>query len=152
MARHRRADRDLGGLLVADLADQDRVGIGAQDRPEPAREGQPRADVHLDLVDAGGHVLDRILDRHQRAVGRVQLLEGGVERRRLAAPRRAAREDGAEWLVDRLPDDLLGVRGERELGEGVGRSGLVQDTQRHLLPELRGQDRHAQVDRLASRL
>jgi hypothetical protein len=54
--------RGLGGLLVADLAHHDRVGVVPQDRPEPRREGQPDLGVHLDLVHARHVVLDRVLD------------------------------------------------------------------------------------------
>ena len=41
MAGHRGAERDLGGLLVADLADEEDVGVGAQDRPQAVGELSP---------------------------------------------------------------------------------------------------------------
>ena len=41
VAGHARLHRDPGRLLVADLADEQHVGVAAQDRPEPSREGQP---------------------------------------------------------------------------------------------------------------
>ena len=55
--------RDLRGLRVADLADQDDVGILPQDRAQRARERQLDLLVDLRLVDAGDLILDRILDR-----------------------------------------------------------------------------------------
>ena len=58
--------RDAGRLDVADLADQDHVGVLAQDRPETVGEGEPGLLVDLDLVDLGEDVLDRVLDRHRR--------------------------------------------------------------------------------------
>src|SRR5262249_10928347 len=44
-------DRDLRRLEVADLADQDRVGVLAQDRAEAARVGEADLLVDLDLDD-----------------------------------------------------------------------------------------------------
>ena len=61
--------RDPGRLGVADLADEDDVGVLAEDRPEPFGEGDAGGFVDLDLVDRGQHVLDRILDRHDVALG-----------------------------------------------------------------------------------
>ena len=37
VARHRGAERDLGGLLVADLADEEHVRVGAEDRAQAGR-------------------------------------------------------------------------------------------------------------------
>ena len=50
----RRLDGDAGGLDVSDLADEDDIGVLAQDRPQPGREGEARLLVRLDLVDATG--------------------------------------------------------------------------------------------------
>ena len=58
---HRRVDRDLRRLLVADLADHDHVGILAQEGAQRAREGEPDLRLHVHLVDAADLVLDRIL-------------------------------------------------------------------------------------------
>ena len=44
---------DAGGLDVTDLADEDHVGVLAQNRLQPGREGQARLLVGLDLVDLG---------------------------------------------------------------------------------------------------
>ena len=49
-------------LLVADLADQDDVGVLPQHRAQHAREGEALLLVDLDLVDALQLVLDRVLD------------------------------------------------------------------------------------------
>ena len=48
----RRVDRDLGRLLVADLADHDDVRILAEEGAERAREGEPDLRVDVHLVDA----------------------------------------------------------------------------------------------------
>jgi hypothetical protein len=57
VAGQRRVDRDLRGLVVADFADHDLVGVVAQDRAQPAREGQPLLLVDRDLRDAAQLVL-----------------------------------------------------------------------------------------------
>ena len=103
VAGHRGAERDLRGLLVADLADQEHVGVGAEDRAQRRGEREAGLDVDLDLVDAVDLVLDRILDGLDRALVVVQQLERRVEGRRLAAARRAAGDDRPERLRDRTP-------------------------------------------------
>ncbi len=59
----RRVDRDVGGLLVANLADHDHVGILPQEGAQRAGEGQPDLRLDVDLVDAADLVLDRIFRR-----------------------------------------------------------------------------------------
>ena len=53
---------DAGGLLVADLADHDDVGVLPQQAAQGRGEGHADLLVHLDLVDDGQVVLDRVLD------------------------------------------------------------------------------------------
>ena len=47
---HRGLEGDVGRLFVADLADEDHVGVGAEDRAEAAGERQAGPRVDLDLV------------------------------------------------------------------------------------------------------
>ena len=100
MAGLRGLHRDLRGLLVADLADQDDVGILAEDRAERARERQLGLLVDLRLVDAGNLVLDRILDRDDVGAARLDRRDRGAERRRLAAAGRADDQDHAVLVLE----------------------------------------------------
>ena len=95
MAGERGLEGELGGLLVADLADEDDVGVLAQDGAQAAAEGQPGALVHLHLGDAGDLHLDRVLERDDVAAGLVDLEQRGVQRAGLAGPGRAGDEDQA---------------------------------------------------------
>ena len=61
VAGERRLDGDLGRLQVADLADQDHVGVLPQDRPQARGEGQADVGVDRHLDDAVDVVLDRVL-------------------------------------------------------------------------------------------
>ena len=67
-------DGDLGGLLVADLADHDDVRVLAQESAERAAKVSSIFALHLDLVDAVDLVLDRVLDGHDVALGAVELV------------------------------------------------------------------------------
>ena len=63
MTGQRRPDRYLSRLLVANLTQQDYVGILAKYRTQHGREPQPDLLLHLDLVDRRHLVLDWIFDR-----------------------------------------------------------------------------------------
>ena len=148
VARHRGAEGDLRRLLVTDLADEDDVGVGAEDRAQAVREREARAGVDLDLVEPGGAVLDRVLERDDRHLRPVQLLERRVERRRLARARRADDDDRAERLLDRMAQRLLAPRPHPERGERGGSLALREDAQRRLLAVRGREDGDADVDRL----
>src|SRR5215208_1600778 len=119
--------RYLRRLAVPDLADHDHIGVRAQHRPQAASEGEPRLEVHLELVYPGQLVLDRVLDRDDVALGLVDLVERAVERRRLP---RACRTGGEHRAV-RAPKAGLEERctllGHPELVEPDQRGRLVED-------------------------
>ena len=89
VAGQRRLDRDLRGLVVADLTDQHDIRVGSQDRPQRAGEREAGLRVHLHLVDAGHAVLDRVLDRDDVDLGLRDRVQRRVQRRRLARTGRA---------------------------------------------------------------
>ena len=67
-----RLDPDRGRLPVADLTDEDDVRVGTEDGAQGAGEGQAGLVVDLHLVHARELVLDRVLDRDEVALGRVE--------------------------------------------------------------------------------
>ncbi len=139
-------DRDDPGLSVADLADQDDVGVLAQDRPQRVGEGEPGLRVRLHLVDVGEPVLDRILDRDDVARLDVEQVEGRVERGRLARPGRPGDQDGAVRLAERVLV-LLELRWqEAEARQRLHAAGPVEDSHDDLLAVDGRQRGDAQVD------
>ena len=114
VAGHRGAKGDLGRFLVADLADEQHVRVRAQHRPQAVREREPGPRVDLDLVEAVDAILDGILDRRQLPVRRVEDLQAGEERRRLAGARRPDDDDGAERLRDRPLERCVAPRRHAE--------------------------------------
>src|ERR1044071_5999102 len=73
-------DSDLSRFEVADFADQNDVGILAQERTKSGGEVQADLLLHLHLVDARQVELDRVFGGHDVCIDRVQRLERGVER------------------------------------------------------------------------
>ena len=79
-----RLNRDLRGFGVANLADHDLVRVVTQDRTQTTIEGESLLLVDGNLSNAVQLVLDRILDRHDLVFFVPDLIQRGVERRRLA--------------------------------------------------------------------
>ena len=94
-------------------------------------------------------VLDRVLDGDDVLVGRVEDVEGGVERRRLARPGRAGDEDRPVGLAEAGLEAGQHRRVEPEVGEAEAGLGLVQDPHDDLLAVDGRQGGHPEVDRLA---
>src|SRR5699024_3551793 len=92
-------DGDLRGLVVTDLTEQHDVRVGAQDGAQRAGERQAGLRVHLDLVDAGQAVLDRVLDGDDVDLRLGDGVEGRVQGGRLPGPGRAGHEDHAVRLA-----------------------------------------------------
>ena len=95
--------RRLGGLGIAQLADQDDVGVLAQHAPQRLVE-RIGVETDLALVDDAERVLvedlDRVLDRHDVLAPRlVDVAEDRRERRRLAGAGSAGHEDEPAVLL-----------------------------------------------------
>ena len=78
--------------LVADLADQHDVGVGAEQRPQRDAEREPGAGVDLHLLDALEVVFDRVLDRQDVHGRLVELAQRAVEGGGLARAGRPGHE------------------------------------------------------------
>ncbi len=141
-------ERDLRRFLVADLTEQDDVGILAQHRAQHAPERQPLLLVDLDLVDALELILDRVLDRDDVRLRREDLAQERIERGGLAAPGRAGDEDHALRLLRGVAKQLQVVRREAQAIEDLHALAGVENAERDLFAVLRGQARHAHVDAL----
>ncbi len=80
VAGERGVDGDLRRLLVANFADQDLVGVVAQNGAQAAREGEALLLVDGNLRDAANLVFDRIFDGDDLVFVALDLVERGVER------------------------------------------------------------------------
>src|SRR3970040_3172548 len=114
MAGLRGGQRQADGLQVAQLADQDVVGVLAQRRAQRLVEAVGVA-VYLALVDQallrGMHELDRILDRQDvRVFALVDVVDHRRQRGRLARSGRAGDQDQALRLVHYGLDDLRAAK------------------------------------------
>ena len=96
----RRVHRDLGRLLVANLAHHHHVRILAQDRAQRGRERHARRRVHLHLVEPPDLELHRILDRDDVRLVVVDGVQEGIQRRRLAAAGGAGHQHRAAGALD----------------------------------------------------
>ena len=113
-------ERGLGGLAVAQLADQDHVRVLAKRAPERLVE-RLGVEPDLALVDDAALVavqdLDRVLDRDDVLAARpVDVADDGGERRRLAGAGRAGDEHEAAMLLGQPLDAARQVQA-REVGD-----------------------------------
>ena len=146
VAGERRLAREHGCLAVTDLADHGDVGILPEHAAQRGSKREARAGVDLDLREPVYLLLYRVLDGDDVLLGRVELVKGGVERRRLAGTGRA----GDEYEAVRPGDEFLEARPvlgrEAELvGAGQGRA-LPRDAHHDLFAEDAGQSRDAQIE------
>ena len=148
MARQRRLDGDLGGLEVADLADEDDVRVLPEEGAERGREVQADRVLHLHLVDAGQVELDRVLGRHDVRVGGVDPREGRVEGVRLPGAGRSGDEDHSPGAEDRLLEPLEARLLEAQLRHVEHQVVLVEEPADDLLAEEGRQDADAVVELL----
>src|SRR5437870_2920581 len=140
------ADADLGGFEVAGFADEDDVGVLAEEGAEGGGEGAADFVVDLDLVDALEVVLDGVLGGHDVDVGGVDGMDGGVEGGGLARAGGAGDEDHAVGGADRLFEVLEGIGVEAELGEVELEGVFIEQAHDGFLPVDGGEGGDAEVD------
>ncbi len=132
---------------VANLADEDDVGILAQDRPQAAGERQAGLGVDLHLVDAVELQLDRILERDDVVGRRLDRVERRVERGRLAAAGRAGHQDHALRPRQERSHQLAGCPAENP-SSSSGRIARSELSSRMTIfsPNCVGRRRDAEID------
>ena len=139
--------RDASGLDVSHLADEDHVGVLAQDGLQTAGERDVGLLVDLDLVDAGEDVLDRVFDGRDVALGIGDLVQRRVERGGLSAAGRAGQDHHAERRPDQPREVGLGLGREPEGSELEQGAAAVEQPQDDLLAPDRGHGRDPDVER-----
>ncbi len=142
-------DRDARGLEIAHFADHDDVRILTHDRAQRVREVEANGRLGLDLVDAFDLVFDRILDRDDLDVGRVELGERRVQRRRLARAGRARDQHDAVRKLQHVDEFRQELIGEAERVEIEHDRFAVEDTHDHRFAVRGRHGRHAKVELLA---
>ena len=111
---HRGADRDVGGLDVANFSHHDDVRVLAQDVAQTFGEGEVDLRFHIDLRNAGEAIFNRFLDRDDAALDGVDAAEETIERGRFSGTGRTGDENDAVRLgEERLHDPGL-LRAEVE--------------------------------------
>src|SRR2546425_5163727 len=121
-------DGDFDRLQVADLADEDHVGVLPDDVSESGGKGQPDLRLHWNLVHAFQLVLDGVFDGDDLAVGRVDLLERGVERGRLAGAGGTGYQQDAVGPLDERLEVLERVGPEAELLQRQEDTGAIEES------------------------
>ena len=124
VARLGSGEGGLGGLGVAELADEDHVRVLAEAAPQRLGERR-RVEPDFALVDDAAVVavddLDRVLDRHDVLPPRaVDVVDHRCERRRLARAGGAGDEDEAAVLLGQAPARRRAARDPRSSGPRAG--------------------------------
>ena len=119
VAGQRRLDGDVGGEVVADLADHDHVRILAHDVPQGLLEAEVDGGVYRALRDPVDHVLDGILCGDDARLRIPDLVHAAVEGRRLPRPRRDGDHHDAARPQERiLPEAVEHRRAHGDRVEG----------------------------------
>ena len=139
VAGQRRLDRHLGGGQIADLADHDDVRVLAHQRAQAFGEAHVDGRMHLRLVEGRLDHLDRVFDGADVDLVGGQLLERGVQRRRLARAGRPGDQDDAVRPRDQLLPALGIVGAETQRLDVLHRRLGVEDAHHQLLAKSRGQ-------------
>src|SRR5262245_37826940 len=140
---------DLGRLDVADFANQNDVGSLPQHGANDAREVQADLVLYLYLIHTRQVVLNWLLSSNDLPIRTVQLVQCGIQRRRLARTRRPSHQkDTVRPLDDRL-EALVIVLGKTQIFNANLYTAAVQDTHHGRLTVYRWQNAHAQIEVLA---
>ena len=107
-------DGDLRSFQVANFPEHDHVGVLAQKCAQRPREGHPHRFVHRHLHDSVNVIFDRVLDREQLGINRIDSLETGIKRGRFPAAGRPGIDKNPVGLLDGLDDVIKNVFGKAQ--------------------------------------
>jgi hypothetical protein len=138
--------RDLRGLGVTNLADQNDVGILAKNRPQCAGKRQLDLVVDLCLIDAGNLILDRIFDGDDVRPLRLHLRQRRAQRRRLPASGGTDHQNHAVLMAEEAAHLFQRRRRHPDLLEGGNALAVIEHAHDHLLAEERPQRGHTEVN------
>ena len=150
MARQRCLNRDHRRLRVAYLADEDDIGVLAQDRAKCCWKRQPRLFVDLHLHNSLQAVLHRVLDGHDVHAARLHRSQHGIERRRLARTRGTRHEDDSLSRLQQHVNALELVRVHSERVDREHGRPLVENANDDLFAVRRRQRGHAKIHTVAT--
>ena len=145
----RRLHRHLRRFQIADLAHHDDVRILPHQRADAIGKAQIDGRLHLHLVEAVFHHLDRILDGGHIHLLRGQCPQRGVERRRLARARRPRHQHDAVGPRSHLPPAGQILPLQPQLVEVALQHVRIEHPHHQLLAKGRGQRGQAQLDLVA---
>ena len=148
MPGQRCLNRNASGVLVTYFADQDRVRVLSQQTAQHRGERESDLLVGLELIDSLKLELDRIFDRADVRLDRVDRVERGVQRRALAAAGWAGDECDAVRLLQLELKLLVDIAAEAELLQRKIDRLIVEHTDHDLLAELSRQRADTEVDRV----
>ncbi len=117
MSRQRSLHRHLRSLVVADLADHDDVRILAQQRAHAGGKSKLNVCLHLNLIKSRFHHFNGILDGGNIHFAGGQLLQRGIQGRRLARSGGAGDQDDAVGLINKALPDFKFLFGKSQLFE-----------------------------------
>src|ERR1700739_2736366 len=150
----RGVDGDLGGFLVADFADEDLVGIVAQNRAKAAGKRQALLFIYRNLGNAADLVFDRVLDGDDFVFVALDLIERGVERGGFAGAGRAGDQYHAVGFAAGAAEAAQVFFGEahhveREVAELLAHRFLVEHAEHGVFAMHGGHDGDTEVDEAA---
>src|SRR6185437_658422 len=141
-------DGNFRGLEVANLADEDHVGILAKESAKSCGEVQADGFLHLHLVHAVKLELDGIFGRHDVGIRLVQQRDRGVKSVGLAGTRGAGDQHHAVRLENCALEFFQGLRLEAELGHVKAEIFFIEQTQDNFFTPERGQAVYAKIELL----
>lgn len=151
MAREGRFGRYLSGFLVANFADENDVGILAENRADGHRIRKSLTFVDARLINVfSSAVFDGVFHRHNVHLFGGDLLQGPVESGRFSRTGRSGNEYDPVLLLERVHDLALDAGWKVRIEEALAAHVLQEDAQYRALAMDIGHRAYAHVDHVAA--